>query len=187
MMKKSLITLGAAVVLSACAGNDPLSGLGTIFAPTPQPAASAPPTSATPTITATPNAVEPPPPPTVSADPPPSAPPPNVAALPPATPEAFFLRDARAMAGLSSTDILARFGRPFARRIEGPREVWQYRSNACVMLVHFRKPDGGGEPRIDHVDLLATRTTRGLWMQAPQGVPRAQDEPACITSHQKSG
>lgn len=90
--------------------------------------------------------------------------------------------DANSLKNLNSTSILSRYGRPYARRVEGTREVWQFRSRVCVMLLHFRSPNQGGDPIVDHVDLLLPRTSA----QGTQPMRRIADEGNCLRSFSQS-
>jgi hypothetical protein len=55
--------------------------------------------------------------------------------------------------GLGAAELLARFGEPELRRAEPPAELWQYRSDDCVLEV-FLYPKSG-TPRVVGSEIYA--------------------------------
>lgn len=94
-------------------------------------------------------------PPAADAAPPASAPPQRQAALPPAReppPEPPKLEELR---GLDAAQLTQLLGKPTLLRDEATAQMWQYRSEACVLHL-FLYPStgaaGGGEKRVQYVE-----------------------------------
>ena len=56
----------------------------------------------------------------------------------------------QALVGSTPQMLAAEFGRPVLRRVDGPAQVWLYRSRICGMDV-FLYPDKTGAPRVADV------------------------------------
>ncbi len=98
------------------------------------------------------------------ASPPASAPPQRQAALPPARellerappPEPPKLEELR---GLDAAQLMQLLGKPTLLRDEATAQMWQYRSEACVLhLFLYPGPGAAGEKRVQYVEARPRQT-----------------------------
>ena len=53
--------------------------------------------------------------------------------------------DPQTLVGLAGTEVTATLGQPEMRRVEHPAEVWQYRTDSCVLDLYLYEETGSRE------------------------------------------
>jgi|SRR5690625_521417 len=91
---------------------------------------------------------------------------------------------AEQLIGLSSSSLTGALGRPATTRRDSPAEIWQYRSESCILdvflyeaasgtqVVHLEARDERAEP-VSHQECLGSLTRSATTPGSPEGHPQA--------------